>query len=132
MAVETKEESWCGADFLKFENERGEKFFFRKSKLMRGEPVGPFRNLEDLRRPVHLLTLHNCTNLVGIPERTLRYHIKMGELRAVKKIGHYGTRKWHGWLVDLADLKEFIARKTFEKYKGKIIEWDVDAIGLVK
>jgi hypothetical protein len=132
VAVETGNESWCGADFITFENDRGEKFFFRKSVLMRGVPIGPFKNLEDSRRPAHLLTLRNCTNLVGISERTLRYHVKQGNLRAVKRVGKYGTRRWHGWLVNLEDLKEFVARQTFEKYRGKTIEWDVDAIGLVK
>lgn len=132
MAVETGSESWCGADFVTFENERGEKFFFRKSVLYRGVPIGPFKNLEDSKRPAHLLTVRNCFNLTGIPIRTLTGHIAKGELKAVKRIGHYGVRRWHGWLVDLADLKEYMARKTFEKYKGKTIEWDVDALGLMK
>ena len=130
--VERKDVSWCGANYVTFENERGEKFFFRKSVLMRGTPIGPYKRLEDFGRPAHLLTLNNCANLVAIPQRTLRWYIKQGQLKAIKKIGKYGVTRWHGWLVDLADLKELVARKTFEKYKGKAIEWDVDAIGLVK
>ncbi len=51
--IETWKEMWCGAEFQCFRDERGETFHFRKARLMRGKPSGPYNTIEEYTRPAH-------------------------------------------------------------------------------
>lgn len=127
MAVETNKKEYRGAEFVTFTNERKELFFFRKSTLMRGKPLGPYRTLEEVRRPASLLTLENIFSMTGITLNQLRYAIHHGQLQAIKKTWWIGRIRRSGFLVHAADLQEFMARKAINKFHKKLIEWDVDA-----
>jgi hypothetical protein len=125
MPVETKTKIYKGAEFETFENERGELFFFRKSTLMRGKPNGPYRTAEEVRRPATLLTTENIAGMTGMDVRNVRYHIQQGNLRAVKRTWWLGSHRRSVFLVHMADLQEFMAKRAINKFHDKLIEWDV-------
>lgn len=127
MAVQTETTEYRGAEFVTFKNERGELFFFRKSTLMRGKPLGPYNTLEEVRRPATLLTLENIFSMTGVTVSQLRYAIHHAQLKAIKKTWWLGKIRRSGFLVHSADLQEFLTRKAVTKFHDKLIDWDIDA-----
>lgn len=126
VGVETWVERFCGAEFQCFRDERGELFHFRKARLQRGRPTGPFNTIEEFTRPAHLLTLENCYNISGISVDRLKYYIHQGRCAAIKKVWKYGNRIRKGYLIDIRDLRELMARQAIEKHYGRI-QWDRSA-----
>jgi len=115
-----------GSTYVCFKNERGEIFHFKKNVLMRGLPCGPFNSAEEVRRPMNILTLANAAALCSMTERNLRYAIYNGKLAGVLRTWWYGHRRRQGWLVDIKDVKELIAKRALSKALGKV-EWDISA-----
>lgn len=122
---------FLGAEFVCFKTDNGELFHFRKTVLKRGLPVPPYRTIEELTRPVTMLTLDNAARILGIERSTIGTAIRRGYLPATKKVWRNLTWKRHGLLVDLFDLQEWAARRMLEKHLGRQLEWDTSALGIL-
>ena len=118
--------------YVCFKNKRGELFYFVKSKLMRGKPTIPRNSAEEVSRPASLLTRENASYISGISPASLEKAIQRGHLRAIKKTWKYGYRHRSGLFIDIHDLEQYMAKKAIEKYKGRMIEWDMDPLRLIR
>jgi len=131
--VETWNENLQGGRFVCFRNARGELFHFKRNLLMRGKPRGPFNTIEEHTRPATMLTLENAANVSGcFSAASLGGYIRKGQLKAIKKVWRYGRIQRSGLLIDISDLEQFLAKRAIERHKGKLIEWDIDPLRLIR